>query len=222
MTDPQVGTLRVTSASYPPTGVSARYSNYRLAGVVQAERLPPTAVEHAGIAAVAKWPQPGTDLPVTVDRVLPDRIVIHWDQIPRSGDVALAAAQAEATRMRTGLDPAVLAEAVAQAAAGNSPDWVAPPPGSPRDELPPSTATIGVTGRVAAASMVGVPAALAPGGGVVDLTVAVRGPNGAERNEVCRASFDTVAERDRAATVGAVVRLLIDPDNPDAVTLASG
>jgi hypothetical protein len=73
MTDPVAGTLRVTSASYPPTGVNATYSNYHLAGVVQAAGLAPTAVEHSGLARVAKWPQPGSDLPVTVDRVRPDR-----------------------------------------------------------------------------------------------------------------------------------------------------
>ncbi len=248
MTDPAAGTLHVTSATYPPAGESVMYSNYHLAGVVQAPGLKPTAVEHSGIARVAKWPQPGSDLPVSVDRARPDRLVIHWEQLLTSRDAALAAAQAEANQMRTGLDPAVLADAVKQTAAGTAPDWVAdlasggdparraapappaapppPPPAAPsgplRHELPPSTATVAATGRVVALREVGVPAALVPAGGVVDMTVAISEPSGGERTAVCRASFATPEERSRVAAVGAIVGLLVDPDDPDVITLSAG
>jgi hypothetical protein len=244
MTDPAAGTLRVTVASYPPAGVNAMYSNYRITGVVSAPGLEPTAVEHSGVARVAKWPQTGEDLPVTVDRARPDRLVINWDQLATQHDSAMAEAQAEAIRMRTGLDVAVLGEAIDQTAAGgNAPGWVgrlvsdagprpgatsggpgpAPASGPPtagpvRHELPPSTATAEVTGRVLAVRRVGVPAALAPAGGVVDLTVALPGPAG-ERTAICRASFATPAERERVAAVGATVPLLVDPGDPAIVTL---
>jgi hypothetical protein len=245
MTDPAAGTLRVTAASYPPAGVNAVYSNYRITGVVSAPGLEPTAVEHCGVARVAKWPQPGEDLPVTVDQARPDRLVINWDQLATAQDSALAEAQAEAIRMRTGLDMGVLGEAIDQTAAGgNAPGWVGrlvsdagpmpgatsagpgqapasvPPPAGPvRHELPPSPATVAVTGRVLAVREVGVPAALAPAGGVVDLTVAVPDPAIGERTAICRASFATPTERERVAAVGTTVALLVDPGDPAIVTL---
>jgi len=249
MTDPVSGTLRVSTATYPPSGVNATYSNYRIAGVVSGPGLPPTAVEHAGIARVATWPESGDDLPVTVDRTRPDRLVIHWDQIPTRHDLAQAAAQAAAVRMRTGLDLGVLGEAVQQTAAdGRAPQWIsevtgpaqpgtdpagagavaaagavapapAPAAGPVRHQLPPSTATIPVSGRVLAVREVGVPAALAPAGGVVDLTVAISDPAAGERTAVCRASFVTPADRDRVATVGVTVDLLVDPGDAGIVSL---
>jgi len=245
MTDPVSGTLRVSTATYPPSGVNARYSNYRITGVISGRGLPPTAVEHAGIARVAKWPESGDDLPVTVDRARPDRLVIHWDQILTGHDSGQAAAQAAAVRMRTGLDLGVLEEAVQQTAAdGRAPTWISevtgaaqpgadpagagavapagavgPAPGPARHELPPSTATIPVSGRVLAVREVGVPAALAPAGGVVDLTVAMPDPAAGERTAVCRASFATLADRDRVAAVGATVELLVDAGDPRIVSL---
>jgi hypothetical protein len=74
---------------------------------------------------------------------------------------------------------------------------------------------------VVAAREVGMPAALAPAGGVVDLTVAVPDPSGGERTAICRASFATPAERARVATIGAMVRLLTDPDDLGVITLAT-
>lgn len=41
-----------------------------------------------------QWPDPGDLLPVTFDRDHHDRIEIHWDRIPTSGDRAAADAQA--------------------------------------------------------------------------------------------------------------------------------
>jgi hypothetical protein len=123
MADPADGTLSVTAASYPPTDVSAAYASIRVTGVVQAPGLDATAVEHAGTAPVAKWPQPGVDLPVAVDRARPRDLVIRWDELPSARDTALAAAGAEAAQRRTGLDPAVFAEAIDQTTPGRAPAW---------------------------------------------------------------------------------------------------
>jgi hypothetical protein len=244
MSDPAGGTLSVTASTYPPTDVSARYASIRITGVVQAPGLPATAVQHTGTAPVAKWPSPGADLPVTVDRARPDHLVVDWDQLPSARDTALAAAEAEAAQLRTGLNPASLAEAIEQTTPGHAPAWSArlasglpPAPGprlaqplaspagrepapatdgDPRPTLPPSTATEPVTGQILAVHDVPVPAAFAPPGGVADLTVAVPVPAGGEQTVICRVSFPTPAAR-AAAAPGATAPFLIDPGHPATI-----
>jgi hypothetical protein len=98
MKDPAPGTLQVTAASYPPDNATS--ANFSINGVVSADGLAPTAVEHSGIARTRKWPRGGQTLPVTVDRADPSRLQIEWDQVPDSWDTARQSAQAMAEAMR--------------------------------------------------------------------------------------------------------------------------
>jgi len=98
MKDPVRGTLQVTASSYPPD--SATSANFSLNGVVSGDGIPPTAVEHAGIAKTRKWPHAGQQLPVVVDRADPMRIDIQWDELADSWDTARQGAQALAAQMR--------------------------------------------------------------------------------------------------------------------------
>jgi hypothetical protein len=100
MKDPVEGVLTVAGITTPdPT---ATQTNYRLDGVVSAEGLEPTAIVHHGMTSVSHWPSVGQQLPVTVDRAKPDRIVIHWEQLKTSRQQAVDAAQQLAEQMRLG------------------------------------------------------------------------------------------------------------------------
>jgi hypothetical protein len=100
MKDPVRGTLQVTASTYPPDGATS--ANFSINGIVSADGIPPTAVEHAGIARTKKWPHGGQTLPVTVDRADPSRLQIEWDEVPDSWDTARQSAQAMAEAMRGG------------------------------------------------------------------------------------------------------------------------
>lgn len=100
MKDPVEGVLRVVAISMPdPTATSA---NYRLEGVVSADGMMPTAITHHGMTSVSHWPSAGDELPVTVDREKPERLVIHWKDVPKGFDQAKSAAQQLAEQMRMG------------------------------------------------------------------------------------------------------------------------
>jgi len=100
MKDPVRGTLQVTASTYPPD--SATSGNFSINGIVSADGIPPTAVEHAGIAKVKKWPHSGQTLPITVDRADPTRLQIEWDEVADSWDTARQNAEALAEAMRSG------------------------------------------------------------------------------------------------------------------------
>jgi hypothetical protein len=100
MKDPVRGTLQVTASTYPPDGATS--GNFSINGIVSADGIPPTAVEHSGIARTKKWPHGGQTLPVTVDRADPSRLSIEWDEVADSWDTARQSAQAMADAMRTG------------------------------------------------------------------------------------------------------------------------
>ncbi|HEX3706089.1 MAG TPA: hypothetical protein VHV76_05615, partial [Mycobacteriales bacterium] len=107
MKDPVEGVLRVVGISMPdPTATEA---NYRLEGVVSADGLTPTAVTHHGMTSVGHWPSAGDELPVTVDRTKPERLVIHWKTVPNGFDQSRVAAQQLAEQMRSGTAPAARA-----------------------------------------------------------------------------------------------------------------
>lgn len=218
MTDPADGTLLVSGISAPPpAGYSAQ--NFRLNGVVEAPGLPPTAVEVRGVARMAKWPQPGCKLPVTVDRAQPQRLVIRWDQIPANRDLARAQATADAFRLRTGIDANVLADAIKQAnGAAPVADDVADAdrPDRPRFTEPAPDTGVPATGKVIAIRDVQVPAGFGPLGGVVDLTIELAGSS----TVVVRALFDSAQQRAQTAVPGASVPVLIDPANPARVKVA--
>ena len=100
MKDPVKGTLQVTATTYPPAGATS--GNYSLNGIVSGDGIPPTAVEHAGIAKTKKWPQNGQTLPVTVDRADPTRLHIEWDEVEDSWASARSSAEKMAAMMRNG------------------------------------------------------------------------------------------------------------------------
>jgi hypothetical protein len=217
MTDPADGTLLVSGTSNPP--FNAMYSNFSLAGVVEAPGLAPTAVQLSGLDPVASWPQPGQRLPVTVDRARPDNVVIHWDQMPTASELALAQAQTEALVQQTGTDPAVLAEAIQQAGGPTGPTGSAQ--AQPRWAAPPATATVPVTATVVSVTDVGTPPGFGPAGGIADLTVQLTDGAGT-RTAVVRASFASAEQRERTACAGAQVRVLVDPANPASVAIDPG
>lgn len=102
MADPVPGTLLVTAISMPSR--NAAYQMTRLTGVVSAEGVEPFAVQHSGIVRTALWPQPGSTLPVIVDRADPSRFAIEWDKIKSGADSALDNAEALAAAMRARQD----------------------------------------------------------------------------------------------------------------------
>ena len=100
MKDAAEGTLRVVGITTPdPTATSC---NYRMDGVVSADGLLPTAVVHHGMCSLSRWPSPGDTLPVTVDRAKPERIVVHWKELPTGAATAQSMAEQLAAQMRSG------------------------------------------------------------------------------------------------------------------------
>lgn len=51
----------------------------------------PYRLQHPCNLPDANWPQPGGQMPVTVDRADPARIRVHWDQVSTPAEVAAAA-----------------------------------------------------------------------------------------------------------------------------------
>jgi hypothetical protein len=100
MKDAAEGTLRVVGITMPdPTATSC---NYRMDGVVSADGLLPTAVTHHGMCSTRRWPSPGDELPVTVDRAKPEHLVVHWKELPTGQETAQSMAQQLAAQMRSG------------------------------------------------------------------------------------------------------------------------
>ena len=92
------GTAQVTSASqYQGRAI---YSMCRMQLIVQAEGVPPTAVEFEGLVHRKRWPQPGMTLPVSLDPADPQNATIEWDEVPDSRDRSRANAEAMAAMMR--------------------------------------------------------------------------------------------------------------------------
>jgi len=100
LTDPIRGNYRLTACSGGSSG--AAYSNCRMDGVVTAEGIAPVAVEHYCTAPTSKWPYPGQELPVLLDRTDPKRLRIIWDEVPTGRDLGRQQARAEAERMAAG------------------------------------------------------------------------------------------------------------------------
>jgi hypothetical protein len=97
LTDPVPGHYRLTACSAGSNG--AVYSNCRMEGVVSADGIAPTAVEHYCTAPTKKWPYPGQELPVLVDRADPRRLRIEWDDVSTGRQRGRQAAQAQAEWM---------------------------------------------------------------------------------------------------------------------------
>jgi hypothetical protein len=98
MRDPIQGRLLVTGVNR--ASMYASYSNCALSGVVSGEGLEPTAVEHRCTAPTRKWPRPGGELPVVVDRAEPSRLSVQWDGLPTHNEIAAEMTQRLAAQMR--------------------------------------------------------------------------------------------------------------------------
>ncbi|HST39926.1 MAG TPA: SHOCT domain-containing protein [Conexibacter sp.] len=104
MDDPVEGTAQVVAASgYHGEGI---YQNCRMELIVQADGVPPTAVNHHGLVHNKRWPRTGTTLPVTVDRSDPRRFTIEWDRVPDRYETARDTSEQLAALMRGDLGAA--------------------------------------------------------------------------------------------------------------------
>jgi len=99
MADPVPGTLLVTAISMPGRR-NAVFQMTRLTGVISAEGVDAFAIQHNGLVRTAQWPQPGTTLPVIVDRADPGNFAIEWDKVASGAEAALDKAEAIAAAMR--------------------------------------------------------------------------------------------------------------------------
>ncbi len=92
------GTAQVVSASgyYG----HALYQNCQLEVVVEAPGIPATAATVQAIVSRDTWPQSGQVLPALIERANPREVQILWDELPKTGDVAKAQAEALAAAKR--------------------------------------------------------------------------------------------------------------------------
>jgi hypothetical protein len=204
MADPVHGTLRVMGVTDPAGHtVSTRY---RLQGMVSAEGVTPTPVEHTGKATGGSWPWPGTNLPVLVDRRDPTRFRILWDEIPASRDASLHQAQRLAHQMRSGQQQ----------------------PSQPADVTPlePSVpSSLLLTGERARATVISAGEVAAPTGapppeaGVYEISLDLTQSDRSRRQVSIKIGFSTAEGRDRIARVGAELPVRIDPNDPSRVVL---
>src|SRR5436305_2817207 len=100
MKDPIAGTAKVVSISMPDP--SATSQNYVMQCVVSADGIAPTAARHKGMAKTSKWPSPGEELPITIDRGDPERFIIRWEEVQSGREQAAQLAQQMAAQMRAG------------------------------------------------------------------------------------------------------------------------
>lgn len=100
MKDPVDGIAQVVSSSHPPDG--AVWQSCRLQLVIQASGMEATAVEDTVNVRTSKWPQPGAQLPVRVDRANPQKFKILWDEVETGRDQARRQAQAIADSANQG------------------------------------------------------------------------------------------------------------------------
>lgn len=190
MVDPADGVLQVTGCNLP--GDDSVYSTYRVNGVVSAPGLPPTPVEVRGIAPTSKWPMPGQQLPVRVDRASPSRLKIQWDQVGTGRQAAAERAEQLAAQLRAGSSGGPVAPG----------QW--------------ESASAVVTGsREVPASAAGP----VPPGGVVELSLEVTRTNGASYPARTNAAFSTPRHRDQATAVGTQLPVRVDPTDPTRVTV---
>lgn len=98
LADPVRGTAQVVSASMPPhqSGGGGMCS---MSLVITIPDQPSVAVTKASIVTLAKWPMPGTLLPVLAERTDPKRFHIVWDEVPTGRDRGAQQAQQVAERL---------------------------------------------------------------------------------------------------------------------------
>ena len=82
MKDPVDGTAKVVSISM--ASADATSSNYQMDCVVSGPGIEPTAVHHTGGSAPTdRWPSPGDEIPIVIDRGNPSHFVIEWKKLPK-------------------------------------------------------------------------------------------------------------------------------------------
>jgi Short C-terminal domain len=100
MKDPVDVDAQVVSVSEPP---HATHGTAVMNLVVQLPGQEAQSIECTSVPApVAKWPTPGGQLPVTVDRANPEKCKVRWDDVPDSADIAKQQADALAAQMNQG------------------------------------------------------------------------------------------------------------------------
>lgn len=221
LTDPVPGVLKVVGITMP--SADAMYTNYRLHGIVTAPGIPATSVEQQGMGRVSRWPSPGDELPVLVDRADPNRFKIQWKQIPDSGQQAARLADQLAAQLRTGGAMGGNGAAPGFPTVLDLRDPTRPAPGMPGGGTTPEQARqLLVTGEratatVLSASPVPVPAGIAlppnavPGGGMHDLVLDVARADGSHYQTRIRVGFSTPDRRDMVARPGTSVPVRLDP-----------
>jgi hypothetical protein len=92
------GTAQVVSASgfYG----HAMYQSCSLEVVVEAPGIPATAASVQAVVSRDTWPQAGQILPALIERANPREVQILWDELPKTGDLAKAQAEAIAAAKR--------------------------------------------------------------------------------------------------------------------------
>jgi hypothetical protein len=102
MKDPVDVMAQVVSVSAAPTE-GATHGTAVMNLVVQMPDGQAHSIECTSMPApVAKWPDPGGQLPVTVDAADLGKCKVRWDEVPDSGDVAKQQADAMAAQMNQG------------------------------------------------------------------------------------------------------------------------
>jgi hypothetical protein len=224
ITNPVRGQLQVVACSpFPDAGGEViLFPKCEIDGVITAERLKPVAVHYSGYdVPKAKWPRPGTVLPVTADIADPKLFRIEWDQVPTGQEAAenLAASlrgerQADASDDRA--SPRIWREVDY---AESSPALV--------NGLTPQQAELALSGAASALGLVPTTAKVlaaqevgpssAPGG-TWDITVSVTDPNGgAGWKAVTRMSFSSPQRREMRTATGNELPVLVDPDRRDRI-----
>jgi hypothetical protein len=78
----------------------ALYQSCSLEVVVEAPGIPATAASVQAVVSRDTWPQPGQVLPALIERANPREVQILWDEVPKTGDLAKAQAEALAAIKR--------------------------------------------------------------------------------------------------------------------------
>jgi hypothetical protein len=195
MTDPVRGVFHVATSYDPHPNWSSGY-RFRLTGVVTADGVPATPVDHLADWN-GKWV--GQDeLPVLVDRANPANIRILWREVRQRDRKSDARQQA-----------ARLAE---QLSAGEPGKVEHPAIYAYTADHERATAVVAAVDQVASGS------ASAPAG-MFDLTLNVVRDHGPGFTLRTRLGFGTEEKRARVATVGARLPVVIDPADQSSVTL---
>jgi hypothetical protein len=142
------GTARVVSASGAPP--NAAYGTLEMHMVVEAPGIPAYSHSYRKMAVrVAKWPSPGSVLPIEVDPTDPRQVDVLWDELPTGRDAGRMQADQLAALLRMqgggggaepqGAPPGVVDQlqqmfpgaTVNVAGAPGAPGAPPPPPGAP-------------------------------------------------------------------------------------------